>query len=274
MFTVPISTSMNHVPRFAKEFTLLVVLLVCSVSGAFAQGITVTFTTSHYNGYEISCFGVKDGTVQAVASGGTAPYQYIWSTGLTTQSLTALAAGYYKVKVIDAAQNEVEVDITLDEPLVLKVEVEPITYPSGMNISCYNCYNGSINAYAFQGVAPYGYEWSDGSIAEDRTNLGSASYNVQVTDANGCNTTSESVFLQEPERSDWTMNGNANTNPVTQYIGTSDNKDVVFRTQDQERLRITAAGELRASSLTFPTGYGLLMVDSLGTMKRLTSGTW
>ncbi len=223
---------------------LLIALCACTVHRSVAQSLSATLTTSNYNGFHISCFGAKDGSLQAVATGGTPPYTYEWSTAATTASIGSLAAGYYKVKVGDANANAVEVDITLQEPLVLKVETEPHTYPGGTNISCYNCYNGSIAIVAFQGVAPYSYEWSDGSTLEDRTGLGSASYSVKVTDANGCTSTSESVFLQEPERSDWTMTGNAGTDPSTHYFGTSDNKDVVFKANGQESLRLKSNGDI------------------------------
>ena len=250
-----------HTPRHV----LLIALCVCTVHRSVAQTLSATLTTSNYNGFHISCFGAKDGSLQAVATGGTPPYTYEWSTAATTASIGSLAAGYYKVKVGDANANAVEVDITLQEPLVLKVEAKPHTYPGGTNISCYNCYNGSIAVHVFQGVAPYSYEWSDGSTLEDRTGLGSASYSVKVTDTNGCTSTSESVFLQEPERSDWTMSGNAGTNPATQYIGTSDNKDVVFKANGQEALRLKANGDI--SLMGSLNGEGPLVRDADGVLR-------
>lgn len=41
---------------------------------------------------------------------------------------------------------------------------------------------------------------------------------------------------------DWNLNGNAGTNPTTNYVGTSDNQALVFRTNNTERMRITNAG--------------------------------
>ena len=229
------------------------------------QGLSVSFVTSNYNGYEVSCFGGKDGNVQAVVTGGTPPYYYVWSTGTTSQSLTGYPAGYYKVDVTDATAHTIAADITLDEPLALKVSAAPYTYPGGLNISCYNCYNGSITPSVLQGVAPYSYLWSDGSTAPVRTNLGSASYGVTVTDANGCEASAESMFLEEPERSDWTMTGNAGTNPAVQYIGTSDNKDVVFRANGQEALRLKGNGSIRLMGNL--TGTGPIVRGSDGTLR-------
>ena len=43
---------------------------------------------------------------------------------------------------------------------------------------------------------------------------------------------------------DWHVNGNATTDPATQFIGTTDLKDLVFRTNNTEKLRITTGGNL------------------------------
>ncbi|MFT3885777.1 MAG: PKD domain-containing protein [Flavobacteriales bacterium] len=48
-----------------------------------------------------SCGGTGDGTATATVTAGTAPYQYNWSNGAITQSITA-GAGTYNVSVTDA----------------------------------------------------------------------------------------------------------------------------------------------------------------------------
>jgi hypothetical protein len=117
------------------------------------------------------------------------------------------------------------------------------------------------------GVPPYSYDWNDGTTAPDRSGLGALTYYVIVTDANGCQASSQQLLLTQPERSDWTMNGNTGTNPATHYIGTADAQDVVFRSNGQERFRITSAGEVKVSALQFPAGYSLLYADSTGSLK-------
>ncbi len=48
----------------------------------------------------------------------------------------------------------------------------------------------------------------------------------------------------------WGVNGNAGTSPVTNFIGSSDAADVVFRTSNLERLRIKADGKLGLGTST------------------------
>ena len=48
---------------------------------------------------------------------------------------------------------------------------------------------------AFGGAPPYSYEWSDGQIDSVATGLGQGSYNITVTDNDGC-TTSEMIEIE------------------------------------------------------------------------------
>jgi hypothetical protein len=41
----------------------------------------------------------------------------------------------------------------------------------------------------------------------------------------------------------WNLSGNSGTIPGTNFIGTTDNKDLVFKTNGSEKMRITAAGK-------------------------------
>lgn len=45
-----------------------------------------------------------------------------------------------------------------------------------------------------------------------------------------------------PAIAQWELNGNSATDPATEFVGTTDNFGLVFRTNNQERFRISAAG--------------------------------
>lgn len=235
------------------------------LSAGLRAQLTVTLTGSMHNGSAVPCFGMQEGTIQSAVSGGTEPYSYAWSNGKTTASISDVAAGYYELKVIDALGAIGEAQITLTEPEPLSVTATPHKYANGFNISCYECYNGSIDVEVEQGTPPYAYTWDDASVTtQDRTALGANRYTVLVTDANGCEEKAD-VTVTQPERSDWTMTGNAGTNPATQYIGTSDNKDVVFKANGQESLRLKANGDI--SLLGSLSGDGVLFRDQSGKLR-------
>jgi len=230
-----------------------------AMAGPFAleasAQLTVTLTPSDYNGYNVSCFGLKDGAIDATISGGTLPYTITWSNGASTEDLVGLASGYYKVEVMDADSVVASAQITLTEPVSMKVAAEPFLYPSGYNISCYECFNGNIDVTVYYGVPPYTYDWSDEVYTQDRTGLGAMKYAVKVTDANGCISSSETVYLTQPERKDWTMEGNANTNAEQHFFGTTDSTDVVFKSNNAERLRLKSNGEISLLGTGIETGF-------------------
>ncbi len=243
---------------------------VAALQAAAQSPLTATLQSNTYNGFHVKCFGKQTGSINATITGGTTPYQYSWSNGATTEDLSALAAGYYKLTVTDADSTVAVADITLTEPTPLIVVAEPYTWPNGYNISCYECYNGSIDVTVGQGVPPYNYLWNDSSTTtQDRSGLDAKKHFVVVTDANNCWVKSENVILTQPERRVWDRAGNTGTDPATQYLGTADNKDVVLKTNGQERLRLKGDGDIGLWGAD--TTYGPLYRAMDGTLK---AGGW
>uniref|UniRef100_UPI0024943FFA HYR domain-containing protein n=1 Tax=Seonamhaeicola maritimus TaxID=2591822 RepID=UPI0024943FFA len=84
-----------------------------------ARNITITQPTLLVVGTgftEPNCYnGANGGTATVNASGGTAPYTYLWSNGQTTQTANNLAQGTYSVTVTDAnsCTETASVDVTL-----------------------------------------------------------------------------------------------------------------------------------------------------------------
>lgn len=51
-------------------------------------------------------------------------------------------------------------------------------------------------------------------------------------------------WLPVGSKSNWSLNGNANSNPSVNYIGTSDNNDLVVKTNGNEAMRVSATGDV------------------------------
>jgi hypothetical protein len=220
----------------------LVLLLLISPVMLKAQ-MTLQLSPSNYNGFNISCFGKNDGSIDLTISGGVPPYQISWSTGDSTEDLSNIPAGYYRVTVqdSDSVPNIAEAEITLIEPRSVKILEDVHTYPNQYNISVFGACNGMLSVSAIDGVAPYSWIWTDSTTATSRTSLCADKYTVEVTDANSCKTKAI-ILLTQPDRSDWQMTGNAGTAPDVNYIGTTDSVDLAFRTNNAERFRIQAGG--------------------------------
>ena len=213
------------------------------------------------NTYNVSCFGFKDGSIDLTVSGGTPPYSYQWSEGDTIEDIMHLPAGYYKVTVMDADSSVAVTEITLTQskPLsALKTEFTLSMYPNKYNVSCLNCFNGSINVTVFGGSGEYIYAWKDDSTATlHRTGLGAGMYCITISDTNACSNGTaiqQNILLNEPPYNGWSMFGNANIN-ANQFIGTTDERDLIFKANNQEKLKLGAGSNTTPGKITI-TGDG------------------
>ena len=274
-----------------KTLSLFFVLVTCSNSISFAQ-LSVSLSSATYgpSAYNVSCFGGTDGSITATPSGGTSPYTYQWSNGGTTQTISSLTASFYAVTVTDNNGVTATRGVTLREPTQLHITASKSSYPNGYNVSCYQCFNGSITLTPSGGVTSYTYLWSDGATTQNRSVLGGGDYTVTMTDADGCTVIGGPLGMTEPPKDSWNTAGNSTTALTSPYIGTSSNTDLVFGTNATERMRIANDGKLkvlkdtrvqakvRIDSLGFdadtivPSTYRMVLSDSLGNLKVFSAG--
>lgn len=165
------------------------------------------------------CNGGSNGTATVVASGGTAPYSYQWSNGQTTATASGLSSGSWTVVVTDANSCTVSQNTSITQPAAVTVSV------TSQNATCFGGNNGSANANASGGNAPYTYSWSNGQTGAQLSGVSAGSYTVVVTDANGCTgsglaTIGQSNQLQLSINSnDPSCNGSSNGSAGVQVSG-------------------------------------------------------
>ena len=147
----------------------------------------------------MACFGNSTGSATANASGGTAPYSYVWSNGTTGASISNLSAGNYSVVMSDASGCTFSQAIVISQPTVLSQT------SSVSSVSCYGGINGSAQLIVSGGTQPYSYTWNNGTSNAVLTNVNAGTYSCLVSDANGCESSSQ-VIVTEPAQLSASMN--------------------------------------------------------------------
>ncbi|MFH2096752.1 MAG: PKD domain-containing protein [Bacteroidota bacterium] len=161
--------------------------------------------TSNYNGEDISCFGASNGSVDLSASGGSGTYTYSWSGpgGYTStfQDISGLQAGTYNVTITDGNGCSTTQTITLTQPTAVASSAIVSSNYNGVQISCNGASDGSVNMTPSGGTGSYTYNWTGpggfSSALEDISGLQAGTYNVTVTDVNGCTATTN-ISLTAP----------------------------------------------------------------------------
>ena len=138
----------------------------------------------------VKCKGGKDGSINLMVSGGTAPYTFNWDNAPDVEDPTGLSAGTYNVTVTDANGCTKTTSVTIGEPLQL------VLTSTVVNVKCNGGNDGSINLTVSGGTAPYSFNWDNAPDIEDPSGLAAGTYNVTVTDANGCKNTTTATINQ------------------------------------------------------------------------------
>lgn len=131
--------------------------------------------------HNVNCGGTATGDIYLSVTGGTGAYTYSWTGGATSQNLTGVAAGHYVVTVTDAngCSTTASANITEPQPLLVSL-ARPAT------VNCNGGSDGIIDINVYGGSPPYTYNWSNGDTSQDASSLTAGTYDVTVTDNNGC----------------------------------------------------------------------------------------
>jgi hypothetical protein len=131
---------------------------------------------------DVACAGESNGSIVLSVSGGSGDYSYLWSNGATSKDLANVSGGSYDVTISDMNGCSSQESYMVNEP------VSGITVSgTSTNAACNGEATGSITIEVSGGAEPYTYDWSNGSVDKNPTDLSVGWYDVVVSDANGCN---------------------------------------------------------------------------------------
>ena len=147
-----------------------------------------------YSIVDNDCYGETNGAIDLVVSGGTPNYDFQWSgpsTNSTNEDVSNLAKGVYNVVITDAFGCEITATYEIagpDNPLLINSVITT-------NVSCNGLSDGtaSLNNQITGGTSPYiNIDW-DG---ENPSILSAGNYSVEVTDNNGCKSSSSYTIFE------------------------------------------------------------------------------
>ncbi|MFM7767618.1 MAG: beta strand repeat-containing protein, partial [Bacteroidota bacterium] len=189
---------------------------VTDVCGATVNQGTASFTitqptqitgsgavTSNYNGSQISCNGVSDGTITVTATGGTGTLSYSIDGGSYQASnvFTGLAAGVHTLSVKDANNCVVSLSsVTITAPAAISGSGAVTSNYNGSELSCATSTDGAITVTANGGTGSLQYSLNGGAYQAGNvfSGLAAGTYAVSVKDANNCTFAAGNVTITAP----------------------------------------------------------------------------
>ncbi|MFN0187527.1 MAG: gliding motility-associated C-terminal domain-containing protein, partial [Bacteroidia bacterium] len=165
----------------------------CTFNATYTISQPTASLTSISSSVSVLCFGDSTASIDITASGGTAPYTYVWSNGSNNEDLTAIASGTYTVLITDSNNCIYSETIIISEPLAPMNASDLIT-----NVLCTNDSTGAINLTVNGGTAPYTFLWNTGGTGQNPSGLASGTYAVTITDMNGC-VANRAMQIEEPD---------------------------------------------------------------------------
>jgi PKD repeat protein len=186
------SSEKNPEHTYANSGSYVVKLIVKSSQGCSNQ----TEKTIVVNALPLA-FAGNDATIECgeqlqlngSASGGMDPYNYLWSNGSTSSSIS-VGAGTYLLTVKDAngCEGTDEVVVSLNSTLSLTVSNDT-TICAGTK--------ATLMATVTGGSDPYSYSWSNGATTNSIIE-GGGTYTVTVTDAGNCSLSGYIKITENP----------------------------------------------------------------------------
>ncbi|WP_343634610.1 PKD domain-containing protein [Fluviicola sp.] len=180
--TNPVQTAATATGLSAGNYTVIL-----TDQNGCTSNLTLTVSeplplANNFTVIQPSCNGFNDGSVQAVVSGGTAPYSYNWNNGGNGNAINGLLSGNYSVTIADLNGCTLLQNVFVPQPAPLAMTISPDT------IIC----PGSPITLGVQvsgGTGTYSFDWSPQTGSSNQLTVSpvvQTTYTCTITDANGC----------------------------------------------------------------------------------------
>lgn len=126
------------------------------------------------------CYDGADGSIDVTITGGTSPYNSVWSNGLLTEDVTGLLTGTYTYVITDNQGCIINDSAFVGEPTLIEVDYEIAT------VSCIDQSDADIFIYPYGGTPEYYFSWSTGSTNQNLEDIAPGLYDLIITDDNLC----------------------------------------------------------------------------------------
>ncbi len=125
-------------------------------------------------------------------------YDYLWSTGSTSASITTLLPGEYSVEITNTVSGKkAQRTFILDGPPELEAE-----FVINSRTSCIGTSDGELSASISGGTPPYTQFWMDdsGITSLTRNNLAAGTYQLNIADSSNCQNIIIDAVVTEPDK--------------------------------------------------------------------------
>ncbi len=216
----------------------------CSASSSSTIASTFTILNPTATATNATCLS-STGSASVTTSAGASPFSYHWSNNANTSPATGLAAGSYQVTVTDANGCSATAATTVGSSNMAITSTVATTATSCASNT------GSATATPTNGTATYSFLWSNTQTGGTISNLGAGSYQVTITDGNGCTGTATAAVT--------TPNGPSATRVVT---------DITCNGQNNGAIDVTTTGG------TNPITYTWSSTANTEDLSNLAAGTY
>jgi hypothetical protein len=196
----------NNKPGTSKYTNIPAGVYNCTITDTSRCSVNYTFNLNQPDSLitdlkiiDPTCYGLDNGSITVIASGGKQPYRYEWkdNSSYIRAERNNLSNGNYSIRVHYGNSCFKDVLAKLTQPDLLKLSISSLINPK-----CYGSTDGEINVNVEGGRPTYSIRWrkeDDQQVFNSGLNLKAGLYKIEAIDKNNCQ---ENTYaqLKEPDQ--------------------------------------------------------------------------